>query len=110
MSTRQYLHGSMESAGGGVHVLFGDARELAIARTLADSGHRVILVTCDTVDALPLLHPVRVPRLPASQRAVIEILVTQILVEAVAELRGVEIEEFVFHNADIKVAAERSAL
>jgi glucosamine--fructose-6-phosphate aminotransferase (isomerizing) len=51
-----------------------------------------------------------VPRLPAAQRAVIEILVTQILVEAVAELRGVEIEEFVFHNADIKVAAERSAL
>jgi glucosamine--fructose-6-phosphate aminotransferase (isomerizing) len=34
---------------------------------------------------------------------VIEILVTQILVAAVAELRGVDIEEFVFHNADTKV-------
>lgn len=105
MSTRQYLHGAMESAGGGVHVLFGDAREHAVAATLADAGHSVILVTAQPVTARPRLHPVRVPALPAARRAVIEILVTQILVEAVAELRGVDIEEFVFHNADIKVPA-----
>ncbi|KIF73223.1 hypothetical protein QR77_03035 [Streptomyces sp. 150FB] len=111
MSTRQYLHGSMESAGGGVHVLFGDEREHAIARTLANSGHRVILITGEPVDGDdPLLHRVPVPRLPAAQRAVIEILVAQILVEAVAEVRGVDVEEFVFHNADIKVAAERPAV
>ncbi|MGQ4516916.1 SIS domain-containing protein [Streptomyces sp. DW26H14] len=111
MSTRQYLHGAMESAGGGVHVLFGDEREHAIARTLAASGHRVILVTGEPVeDPGPLLHSVPVPRLPAAQRAVIEILVAQILVGAVAEVRGVDIEEFVFHNADIKVAAERPAV
>ncbi|MFJ4411777.1 SIS domain-containing protein [Streptomyces sp. NPDC088910] len=107
MSTRQYLHGSMESAGGGVHVIFGDTRELAVAETLAYSGHRVVLVTSEPVQGGPLLHPVTVPRLPAAQRAIIEILVAQILVEAVAEVRGVEIEEFVFHNSDIKVAAER---
>lgn len=108
MSTRQYLHGSMESAGGGVHVIFGDSREHAVAETLAYSGHRVVLVTSEAAaPAGPLLHPVTVPRLPAAQRAIIEILVAQILVEAVAEVRGVEVEEFVFHNADIKVAAER---
>ncbi|MEU6851620.1 hypothetical protein ABZ901_17050 [Actinacidiphila alni] len=107
MSTRQYLHGSMESAGGGVHVIFGDTRELDVAETLAGAGHRVILVTSEPVAAGPLLHPVTVPRLPAAQRAIIEILVTQILVAAVAEVRGVEVEEFVFHNSDIKVAAER---
>jgi glucosamine--fructose-6-phosphate aminotransferase (isomerizing) len=110
MSTRQYLHGSMESAGGGVHILFGDERELAIGRTLTDAGHPVILVTSEALDGGPLLHPVRVPRLPAAQRAIVEILVMQILVEAVAEVRGVEIEEFVFHNADIKVTADRPGI
>jgi fructoselysine-6-P-deglycase FrlB-like protein len=105
MSTRQYLHGSMESAGGGVHVLFGDDREHAAAETLSRAGHSVILVTSEPVRPAPRLHPVPVPRLPPAQRAVIEILVSQILVEAVARVRGVDIEEFVFHNADIKVAA-----
>ncbi len=106
MSTRQYLHGAMESAGaGGVHVVFGDEREHAVAETLSRSGHPVVLVTGEPVAPAPNLYPVRVPRLPPSQRAVIEVLVAQILVEAVAEVRGVEIEEFVFHNADIKVTA-----
>src|SRR5882757_6458272 len=100
----------MESAGGGVHVIFGDSREHAVADTLAYSGHKVILVTSEAVEAAPMLHPVRVPRLPAAQRAIIEILVAQILVEAVAEVRGVEVEEFVFHNSDTKVTAERPAV
>ncbi|WP_327233196.1 hypothetical protein OG349_03675 [Streptomyces sp. NBC_01317] len=110
MSTRQYLHGAMESAGGGVHVIFGDAREHAAARTLADARHPVVLVTAEPPPEQALLHVVRVPRLPAAQRAVLEILVVQILVEAVAEVRGVDIEEFVFHNADIKVAEGRPAV
>jgi len=105
MSTRQYLHGAMESAGGGVHVLFGDTREHAVAAALAGAGHPVVLVTSEPVARRPHLHPVRVPALPATQRAVIDILVTQILVEAVAGERDVDIEEFVFDNADIKVDA-----
>lgn len=103
LSTRQYLHGSMESAGGGVHVLFGGARELAIAHALATAGHQAILVTPDDIDGAPRVHPVRIPELPASQQAVVEIVVTQILVAAAAEVRGVDIEEFVFHNNDTKV-------
>ncbi|GHJ40975.1 SIS domain-containing protein [Streptomyces sp. TS71-3] len=106
MSTRQYLHGSMESAGDSVHVLFGGAREAAIAETLASAGHPAVLVGGEPVARTPLVHHVRVPDLPAAQRAVVEVLVTQILVEAVAELRGVDVEEFVFDNADIKVALE----
>ncbi|MFJ4632913.1 SIS domain-containing protein [Streptomyces sp. NPDC088847] len=109
MSTRQYLHGAMESAGGGVHVLFGDDREHEVADTLAAAGHPVVLVTSERLAARPLLHPVRVPRLPAAQRAVMEILVTQILVEAVAEVRDLNIEEFVFHNSDIKVTGGPAA-
>ncbi|GAA3440373.1 SIS domain-containing protein [Kutzneria kofuensis] len=103
MSTRQYLHGAMESAGGGVHVLFGADRELAAAETLAGAGHPAILVTSEDVDAAPLVHPVRIPDLPPAQAAIAQIVVVQILVEAVAAVRGVAIEEFVFHNNDIKV-------
>ncbi|MDX6354436.1 MAG: hypothetical protein QOF98_1339 [Streptomyces sp.] len=110
MSTRQYLHGAMESAGGGVHVIFGDEREHGAARMLAAAGHPVVLITGEPVEPAPGLYPVPVPRLPAAQRAVIEILVAQILVEAVAEVRGVAIEEFVFHNSDTKVTAERPAV
>jgi glucosamine--fructose-6-phosphate aminotransferase (isomerizing) len=106
MSTRQYLHGSMESAGDGVHVVFGDSRELDLATTLADAGHHVVLVSAEAVDASPTLHPVLLPKLPAAQRAILEALVMQILVGAVADVRGVEIEEFVFHNADTKVSVD----
>ena len=103
MSTRQYLHGAMESAGGGVHVLFGGDREFAAAETLAGAGHPAILFTGEDFDAGPLVHPVRLPALPPAQAAIAQIVAVQILVEAVAAVRGVAIEEFVFHNNDIKV-------
>ena len=103
MSTRQYLHGSMESAGGGVHVLFGAEREFAAAETLAGAGHPAILVTSEEFDAGSLVHQVRLPALPPAQAAIAQIIVVQLLVEAVAAVRDVVIEEFVFHNNDIKV-------
>ena len=103
MSTRQYLHGSMESAGEGVHVLLGDTRELEVARTLSEAGHQVVLLTAEPVPAGPRLCTVRLPALPPSQRAIIEALFMQVLVGAVANLRGLDIEEFVFNNTDTKV-------
>jgi fructoselysine-6-P-deglycase FrlB-like protein len=106
MSTRQYLHGSMESAGGGVHVLFGGEREFAAAETLAGAGHPAILVTSEEFDAGlfdPRVRQVRLPALPPAQAAIAQIVVVQVLVEAVAAVRDVVIEEFVFHNNDIKV-------
>jgi fructoselysine-6-P-deglycase FrlB-like protein len=110
MSTRQYLHGSMESAGGGVHVLFGDEGEHAVARTLSEAGHPVILVTSKPIEGYaPTLHPVLVPRLAPAQAAIVEILVAQILVEAVAQLRGIEVEEFVFSSTDAKVPVDALA-
>jgi hypothetical protein len=51
---------------------------------------------------------VRLPKRPPSQRAILDILVMQILVAAVAELRGVDIEEFVFYHSDTKVDVEAS--
>jgi glucosamine--fructose-6-phosphate aminotransferase (isomerizing) len=97
----------MESAGNGVHVLFGDTRELEVATTLSQAGHRVILVTNEWVEETETLRTVQLPKLPAAQRAILEILVMQILVGEVALRRGIDIEEFVFTNADTKVVAPR---
>jgi fructoselysine-6-P-deglycase FrlB-like protein len=105
MSTRQYLHGSMESASDGVHVLFGDTRELEVATTLSHAGHRVILISNEEVEETETLRTVQLPKLPAAQRAILEILVMQILVGEVALSRGIDVEEFVFTNADTKVVA-----
>ncbi|MFZ4893663.1 SIS domain-containing protein [Plantibacter sp. Mn2098] len=126
MSTRQYLHGAMESAGEGVHVLFGGAREVEVARMLTAAGHPVVLVIAEAEaadllaeagldassgaggvrDAAGTAGPLAVITLPAGsihQRSILEALVLQVLVERVAALRGVDIEEFVFENTDTKV-------
>lgn len=115
MGTRQYLHGSMESAGDTVHVLFGGSREAEVAATLAAAGHRAVLITADGPVDVPgpalasgELTTVRLPRRPAAQQAILEVLVAQILVAAVAERRALDIEEFVFHNSDTKVSAPSS--
>lgn len=110
MSTRQYLHGAMESAGGGVHVLLGDERELHLADTLAGAGHPVVLITgAPDVPDRPRLRTIRLPRTSVAPQAILEALVMQSLAGEVAGRRGVTIEEFVFHNTDTKIAPEAAA-
>ncbi|MEV6845133.1 SIS domain-containing protein [Actinoplanes sp. NPDC051411] len=106
MTTRSYLHGAMESAGPGWHILLGDDREIQVARTLSESGRKVLLITTAVVAGAPNLWTVRIPSLPAGQRAVVESIVLQSLAEAAAAARGIDIEEFVFHHEDTKVAAQ----
>lgn len=108
MGTRQYLHGSMESAGTGVHVVLGEAREIELATTLASAGHKVILLTSESVAERANLRTVTMPALPAAQRSVLDAVVMQHLVAAVAAARNIEIEEFVFHNSDTKVETAES--
>ncbi|MDH6182144.1 fructoselysine-6-P-deglycase FrlB-like protein [Microbacteriaceae bacterium SG_E_30_P1] len=103
MSTRQYLHGSMESAGDGVHVLFGEERELDLARMLAGAGHRVILISTAAVPEETNLQTVQLPLVGPAQHAILEALVMQILVGEVAIQHGIDVEEFVFHHNDTKV-------
>lgn len=103
MSTRQYLHGAMESAGDGMHLVFGDEREIDLALTLSGAGHRVVLVTSAEVAQTPTLTVVPLPRREATQRAILEALVVQALANDMALVRGIDVEEFVFHNADTKV-------
>ena len=106
MSTRQYLHGAMESAGGTAHVLIGDQRETAVARTLSGAGHPVILVTSEDVPPATSLQVVRLPAVPPNQRAILEAVVLQVLVGRTAAQAGIDVEEFVFHNDDTKVPAQ----
>ena len=110
MSTRQYLHGAIESMGGGLHLLLGDRREVELATALAGAGNRVILVTTEEVAEQDLLVVIRLPERPAAQRAILEASILQVIAGGVAQAREIDIEEFVFHQDDIKVPSHAPAL
>ena len=105
-STRQYLHGAMELAGGAAHVLIGGEREVGVAHTLARAGHRTILIT--TLDAAEedRLAVIRIDDLSAAQRTVLEAIVLQSLAVEAALQRGLDPDAFVFSHTDTKVAAQ----
>lgn len=105
-STRQYLHGAMESAGHTVHILMGEEREIGLAQTLARAGHNTILLTGFDVPEEHDLHVVRIPTVSPAQRPILEALVLQSLAVEAALLRGLDPDAFVFFHTDTKVAAQ----
>ena len=104
MSTRQYLHGAMESAGKGTHILFGDEREADLARTLARAGHETILVSPLAISEEAHLSHIALPQLSAAQRPILEAVVMQTLAVETAIARGLDPDAFVFEHNDTKVA------
>ncbi|GAA0607620.1 sugar isomerase [Kribbella sandramycini] len=100
--TRTYLHGEMESAGSTLHVIFGDGREHVLARTLSAAGHHTLLVTADPIEPAAHLAVVPLPSVAPAVRVVLETVVAQELVAALADERGVPAEAFVFANDDTK--------
>ena len=102
--TYQYLHGPMEplSETSGC-LLFGDGREVSLARYLADAGVRTVLITTQEVPAGPGLSVVTVPDVPAMSRAVLEIVPVQVAAGALARTRGLAIDGFRYHQDDTKV-------
>jgi glutamine---fructose-6-phosphate transaminase (isomerizing) len=102
METRSYLHGPMDAAGDTAHVLFGAEREALLAQQLAEKKVPILLVT-DSDCRVSGARVVRLPRLDACQRAVLETVVAQQLVVAVGRLRGVAMDEDVFKRLDTKV-------
>lgn len=104
LSTRQYLHGAMESAGRGIHILFGGEREHALARTLAHAGHDTILVSAAAIIPEKHLQHIRVPELSAAQQPILEAIIMQTLAVETALARGIDPDAFVFHHNDTKVA------
>ncbi|MFI7337635.1 SIS domain-containing protein [Streptomyces sp. NPDC050085] len=101
-ATRNYLHGEMESAGNTLHVVFGDAREIDLARSLSSAGHLTLLITTKDVPGTDTLTVVRLPETAPAPRVVLETAVVQELVRALSAARDVPIESFVFANDDTK--------
>lgn len=100
--TRNYLHGEMESAGRTLHIVFGDGREVGLARSLSGAGHLTLLVTTRPVEPGAGLGVVRLPDAAPSARVVLETVVMQELVAALSDERDIPIESFVFANDDTK--------
>ncbi|MFC8125706.1 SIS domain-containing protein [Streptomyces sp. NPDC057302] len=103
--TRNYLHGEMESAGGTadtLHVIFGDSREVELARSLSGAGHLTLLVTAQDVGPAENLSVVRLPEAAPAARVVLETIVMQQLVASLSAERDIPIESFVFANDDTK--------
>jgi glucosamine--fructose-6-phosphate aminotransferase (isomerizing) len=91
--TRQYLHGPMESVATGFGaVLFGAERELRLAQTLAGYGATVTTIG-KGADFLVENDPI------------LQILPMQLLVQHVAELRGLRVDSLAREQDDTKVAA-----
>ena len=102
MSTRQYLHGAMESAGHGVHILFGDAREIELGQTLARAGHDTIIVSPLEVSEERHLRHIALKLAAPVHRAIVEAVLMQTLAVEAAVARGLDPDAFVFENNDTK--------
>ncbi|MFD5142177.1 SIS domain-containing protein [Streptomyces sp. NPDC058401] len=101
-ATRNYLHGEMESAGNTLHLVYGDGREIELARSLAGAGHLTLLMTTAEVEPADSLSVVRLPAVADAVRVVLETVVLQELVAQLSAERNVPIESFVFANDDTK--------
>jgi glucosamine--fructose-6-phosphate aminotransferase (isomerizing) len=98
--TYEYLHGPIEAAGPGrVLIAIGGAREAKLARSMADAGATVVLITslpdADAAFRLPALGP--------AAEAVLGILPLQTITSALAIEAGRPDGKFLYHQDDTKV-------
>jgi glucosamine--fructose-6-phosphate aminotransferase (isomerizing) len=104
--TYQYLHGPMEPLTSSHSVvLFGEDREVRLARYLADRGIPTLLVTSDDVAEQDGLFVLRIPVAPPMSRAILQILPVQLVAGDVARIRGLKIDGFLYHQDGTKVGS-----
>jgi glucosamine--fructose-6-phosphate aminotransferase (isomerizing) len=102
--TYQYLHGPMEAQNSSTGcILFGGAREIALAQYAARRDITSVLITEADVAEEPNLTVLRLPTLPPFSAAVMQILPSQLLVGELTRLRGIELDEFIYDQDDTKV-------
>jgi glucosamine--fructose-6-phosphate aminotransferase (isomerizing) len=102
--TYQYLHGPMEPLTSQVGcMLFGNTREVALARFLVGNGIPTVLITSGEVAEADGLAVMRIPELAATSRAVLEIVAAQLVVGELARIRGLGIDGFRYHQDDTKI-------
>ena len=107
METREYLHGPLEAVSPEFgSVVFGRERERGLAAELASFGAVVALIT-DTapgdgadMDGATIIE---LPSVPALAAPVLQILPVQLLVDRVAELRGLQIGKLERQQPDTKL-------
>ncbi|TNM63800.1 SIS domain-containing protein [Aliirhizobium smilacinae] len=106
--TRHYLHGPMESMDGrtGV-VVFGDGRELQMARQLEEIGCPVLLVTANPdIQDGSLLTVMRVPEQENRiARAILDILTAQLFAAQLSDAAGLTDTKFRYPQTDTKIKA-----
>ncbi len=105
METRQYLHGPMDAAGPGAHLVFGGQREALLIDQLSQRTHRLAFVTgsdgpTGAATATTLRLPARLDD-PASL-AIASTFVAQKLTLHAAGLRGFDINDAAFQRLDTK--------
>ncbi|MDR2929808.1 MAG: hypothetical protein LBV06_02710 [Propionibacteriaceae bacterium] len=104
-TTRNYLHGEMESAGTALHIVLGSGREIELATMLAGAGHPCLLLTHVVVPPQPHLTVIRLDdSIHLGEQVVASTMVMQSLAGAFAAVWGIDVEEFVFSNRDTKTS------
>lgn len=104
--TYQYLHGPLESAGrSSAIVVIGDGRELDVIPQLAAGGVQVLALTSapDRVQDHENVVVVPVTAPEGFARTVEETVILQLLADAIARLRGITIEDFLYSQPDTKL-------
>ena len=102
--TYQYLHGPMEPLGPGlVCLVFGDDREVELARFVAGTGATAVLLTTQQVPEEDGLVVHRLPVRRPCLSAVREIVSMQLLVARLAERASLAIDGFRYEQSDTKV-------
>jgi len=100
MDTREYLHGPLEAVAPGFGaVIFGRERERSLAESMSAFGAEVLLIGDRNAD----LAGVALPEVPPIAAPILQILPVQLLVDEVADRRGLAIGELRRHQDDTKV-------
>lgn len=104
--TYEYLHGPIEVTEPGIGcVVVGSGREVELARTLADAGAEVLLVTTEAVTDTDGPTVVALPAVPEPASAVLEILPVQLIAARLAAERRIPVGTFRHPQEDTKVGA-----
>lgn len=108
METRHYLHGPMDAAGAGAHLILGGEREALLARQLAEQTTRLVYLTT-ALTPLPQEAAVAFGLEQTEADPIGQALCTTILAQdltlRVAALRGVDIDAPVFTRLDTKTTS-----
>ncbi|HEY2770566.1 MAG TPA: SIS domain-containing protein [Solirubrobacteraceae bacterium] len=104
METRQYLHGPLEAVDSSFGcVVFGGERERDLAAELVSFGAPVALISDRAGAAASRAATVQLPRITELAAPILQILPVQLLIDRLAEARGIAIGDLHRRQHDTKV-------